>query len=328
MTTNPRATPQNPRKVRALFLSDFHMGYKGFDAAAATDFIQSHECDILYLLGDIVDGWKMETRWYWNADYTRLIDAIIDKKKAGTKILYTPGNHDEKIRHLLLRPIVYLFSRIYRVKIQDSFEHITKNGLHYVVLHGDQFDSAVVRRTSRFADRAYAWFADKSILPPKQEKTIEHGRVRPWSLGKAISRNGQGILKRFTEAAAHKVIREHADGLIYGHSHIAGIKERAGCILANCGSWTQNAKQIDHHTAIIEDMNGNLLLQKWPMMRRAKNAPESQCLPIESIRARHTETVAIARIIHEIWHKHPVPKVDTLLNHIGLSKTLPKLIKT
>lgn len=310
-------TPENPRKVRTLFMSDFHMGYKGFDARAATTFLQSHDCRILYLLGDIFDGWKLEKRWYWNQDYTALLDTIIDKKKAGVKIFYTPGNHDEKTRKLIFRPVRFILSRKYGFKIDDRFEHITANGHRYIALHGDQFDGYVVRKTSKFFDRLYGWFSDHAILPPRIEKTIEHGKERPWSLGKAIAQNGQGILNRFTEAAARSIMDEDVDGLIYGHSHCSEIKLVDDQVLANCGSWTAKPKHSRHHTAIVETTYGDLELVKWAMARRAKNDPAMRSIPIDCVTARHPETTHLIRIVHALWQDDNTKVIADTLRAVG-----------
>ena len=32
------------------------------------DFLDSTDSDTLYLVGDIIDGWRMKKRFYWPAD--------------------------------------------------------------------------------------------------------------------------------------------------------------------------------------------------------------------------------------------------------------------
>ena len=143
-------SPQNPCAVRSVFMSDFHIGYKGFDAHSALNFIQSHDFQYLYLLGDIFDGWKLEKRWYCNQDIVDLIDAIIDKKKQGVKIMLTPGNHDEHFRNFRTLPMRYYYSKKWGVKIEEEFVHNAADGKKYLALHGDQFDMHVLKTTSKF----------------------------------------------------------------------------------------------------------------------------------------------------------------------------------
>jgi UDP-2,3-diacylglucosamine pyrophosphatase LpxH len=273
-------------------MSDFHIGYKGFDARAALHCLQSHDCDILYLVGDIFDGWKMEKRWYWTQDYTDLMDEVIRKKKQGCKIIYITGNHDEKVRNMIFRPIRFALAKRYGFKIGEMFEHICANGKKFLVLHGDQFDSYIVRRISKFCDRVYEIFEGQTI------KTIEDGQETRWSLGKEVAKGGKGLLDRFTKAAAKKALKEDVDGIVYGHSHVAEYVERKGKIFANCGSWTAKARNAKHHTCIVEETDGSITLVKWPMMR-PKAKPKN--IALRDIQAEFSETRHLIRVIHALW---------------------------
>lgn len=296
---------KNPHVVRSVFMSDFHIGYKGFDAHAALNFIQSHEFQYLYLLGDIFDGWKLEKRWYCNQDIIDFIDAVIDKKKQGVKVMLTPGNHDEHFRDFHTLPIRYFYSKKWGVKIEDDFIHTAADGRRYLALHGDQFDMNVLKNTSKFFDRAYQWFVDESVLPPRRA-TIDNER---WSLGKAIAKNGQKLLNRFTEAAAVRSVRDGLDGVIYGHSHVAMLKRRNGNMIANCGSWTLKEDRAMAHTAIVETVEGLFSLEHWPMMRREKKHPNLKNIPINEISSKHHETKEILRMVHKLCCK-PLPKFN------------------
>lgn len=296
-----RPTPQQPRRIRSLFLSDLHMGHTGFDARAAADFIRSHEASFVYLVGDIIDGWKMEKRWFWNDACTDVIDALVDKKKQGAKIFYLPGNHDEAVR-FIPPPVRFLFGRTMGIKIDNMIRHPAADGRDYIVIHGDQFDSWVVRRPSKFLDRVYEWLVDNVGLPPKQEKTIEQGRLRPWSLEKTIRVSGRAaktLLNRFHTAAARKAWHKKADGLIYGHSHVAELARHNSLTLANCGTWTG-----DKHTAVIEALDGALYLEKWPGTRGLQGQhPTDRARRLSEITCRHPETREIIKAIHDIWRR-------------------------
>lgn len=300
---------ETKRSVRTLFMSDFHMGYKGFDAPAAIHCLKSHDFKILYLLGDIIDGWKMEKRWYWNQDYTELIDHLVDLQKQGVKIFITPGNHDEKLRDPLAVAVRPFIRMKYGIRIDNQFIHIANDGKKYLMLHGDQFDGRIVRGTSKILDSVYSFLTDRTIKTKGND-----GREKRWSLGKAIARNGQSMLNRFTEAAVNRVVKNNLDGIIYGHSHVAMHKTDNEKAIINCGSWTLKKKsETDYHTCVVENHDGSTELVQWNMMRRDKTHPHSENIAISDITARHRETIQIIRMIHDIWCKKSRRKINTPL---------------
>ena len=61
MTT---ATDTAPR-YRTIWISDVHLGTPGCQAEYLVDFLKHNHCDTLYLVGDIIDGWKLSGGWYW-----------------------------------------------------------------------------------------------------------------------------------------------------------------------------------------------------------------------------------------------------------------------
>ena len=52
------------RRYRSIFISDVHLGTRGCQAELLLDFIRHVECDKLFLVGDIIDGWKLRSGWY------------------------------------------------------------------------------------------------------------------------------------------------------------------------------------------------------------------------------------------------------------------------
>ena len=47
---------------RTIFISDTHLGTRGCKADALADFLAHNECETLFLVGDIVDGWQLKRR--------------------------------------------------------------------------------------------------------------------------------------------------------------------------------------------------------------------------------------------------------------------------
>ena len=50
--------PAATESYRTLFLSDLHLGSRGMQADFLLDFLRHNEADTIYLVGDIVDGWR------------------------------------------------------------------------------------------------------------------------------------------------------------------------------------------------------------------------------------------------------------------------------
>src|SRR5688572_23078327 len=74
--------PPQPRlRVRACFLSDIHLGFRGCRAEYLLDFLNSVECDTLYLVGDIVDLWSLKRSVYWPKAHHDVLRALPRKPR-------------------------------------------------------------------------------------------------------------------------------------------------------------------------------------------------------------------------------------------------------
>lgn len=86
-------------QLRAIFISDLHIGTPGFQAEALLDFLKHHPSDMLYLVGDIVDGWQLRRRWFWPQSHNDVLQKLLRRARKGCRVIYVPGNHDEFARH-------------------------------------------------------------------------------------------------------------------------------------------------------------------------------------------------------------------------------------
>jgi UDP-2,3-diacylglucosamine pyrophosphatase LpxH len=84
----PRA--ESSRRLRSSWISDFYLGTKSRKANALLDFLCSHYAEILYLIGDIVDGWN-SGRWYWSPVQNAMAREIVDWGWRNARILFPPG---------------------------------------------------------------------------------------------------------------------------------------------------------------------------------------------------------------------------------------------
>ena len=49
-----------PLRYRTIWISDIHLGTRGCNDQMLLDFLRRTESDTLYLVGDIIDGWRMK----------------------------------------------------------------------------------------------------------------------------------------------------------------------------------------------------------------------------------------------------------------------------
>src|SRR5690606_23930905 len=129
------------RKVRTVFLSDVHLGARGAQVDILLEFLKRHDAETIYMVGDIVDGWKLKSSWYWPQSHNDLVQKILRKVRKGTRVVYVPGNHDE-----FLRPFAGM--TFGGIEIRKSVIHEAADGRRYLVIHGDEFD--VVVRNARW----------------------------------------------------------------------------------------------------------------------------------------------------------------------------------
>lgn len=282
-------------RYRSVFVSDWHIGAKNFDSAAALRFLRSIECDMIYLAGDIIDGWKLKKRWHWDDNCTLIIDELLHKHDQGTKIIYIPGNHDEDIRPLL--PFLKIkLHKLHNFVMTDQTVHKTAKGKKFLVLHGDQFDHKILRGAiSRWSDFFYDWFLE--TFGRYDRPTIRvNGEEKRFSLAKFLKKPGQKaltVLNNFETLVQKAVHRHHCDGLICGHTHIPALKTIKDVMYANPGDWIRTG-----HTAIVENDCGTLELLDWPC---SQIEPELFLFP-EQPRQPHARTEMIMQFIQTLWH--------------------------
>lgn len=291
--------PHDTIRYRSIFVSDFHIGAKKFAAPALLDFLRTHQCDYLYLVGDIIDGWKLSKRWYWTESTSQIFDELFRKASEGTKIIYITGNHDEQVREYnIIKRLKY--ARRMGIQIKNRIVHKNADGREFLVIHGDQFDRAILRGTlSRLSDRLYDMAVD--LMERKRPVNIEiDGKIKRFSMAKFLSYHGQmalNILNNFESALAREAKRSDVDGIICGHTHIPALKHFRHITYANCGSWLSGKP-----TAVIEKDNGSLELVDW--QSDACETDETFCAQSYVFRPA---TLRLMQLIRKTW---PSPHED------------------
>ncbi|MCB1517856.1 MAG: UDP-2,3-diacylglucosamine diphosphatase [Hyphomicrobiaceae bacterium] len=240
------------KRVRSIFVSDLHLGMRSSKSADLCAFLSVYEADNLFLVGDIVDSWKLRKRWIWPEAYNHLVMMLIRLADKGTRVVILPGNHDA----FLKRFTGVTFGQI---ELHERYVHAAANGKRYLVLHGDQFDGVVSQYG--WLSRLGHWAYDLALM---LNRPINALRVllgwNYWSLskwGKRQVRQIGDIKNWFAEALAGEAAEAGADGVICGHIHIAEMHNDYGIDYLNCGDWVEN------RTAIIETLDGRFELLSW-----------------------------------------------------------------
>lgn len=237
---------------RTIWISDVHLGTRECRADFLLNFLNTTQCDQMYLVGDILDFWSMRRSVYWTDTHSNVLRAILAKASSGTDVIYIPGNHDEILRHhdgLLIG----------NVRIMKDVLHITADRRRLLVLHGDEFDSAIKcsRWISIFGSAVY----DITLrLSHELQRVLRIFGMRYWSLATFLKhhiKNASDYLHRYDLAIAREVARMGVDGVICGHIHRARIIEDSGVLYCNTGDWVENC------TALVEHHDGTLELIHW-----------------------------------------------------------------
>jgi UDP-2,3-diacylglucosamine pyrophosphatase LpxH len=229
-------------RVRALFLSDLHLGTRDCQAECLLDLLHRCEAELIYLVGDVVDGWRLKARWHWPQSHDDIVRCLLRKQQDGSRILYIPGNHDEFLRHSI-------GLQLGGIEVTGQAIHPGADGRHYLVVHGDQFDPALgrMRRLAGLGIWVYA------------AAVLAHDAVTGWR-----RRHGRGTARRaariaaFEGALAAEASRQQVHGVICGHVHQPALHDRLGVRYVNTGDWVESC------TAVVEHPDGRFELLHWP----------------------------------------------------------------
>jgi UDP-2,3-diacylglucosamine pyrophosphatase LpxH len=254
-------TESTVRKHRTLWLSDLHLGSPGCKAKQIVRFLKQNDCDQLYLVGDIFDGWKLKTKFYWTPDHTRVIKAILAKARRGTKVYYLTGNHDAFMRQFVKSKL-----RLGQIRVMHELVHTTADGRKFLVQHGDQYD-AVVRNLPGLAlagDFAYETLLKASDWMSSVRQRL--GIQSEFSLSAFAKNRVKSVvqyLSGFDDAVYYQCRRRNLNGVICGHTHHAEARHvRNGIVSYNCGDWVESC------TALAEDRDGRITILDGARERR------------------------------------------------------------
>ena len=243
-------------RFRTVFLSDIHLGTRGCQAELLLDFIRQMECDRLYLVGDIIDGWKLKGGWYWPQAHNDVVQKILRLARKGCEVIYVPGNHDEVARD-------YCGVHFGGVVVTRDAIHETADGRRFLVMHGDEFDGVTrhARWLAFLGDWAYRGVLALNTVFNRIRRRLGFGY---WSLSaylKVKVKNALQFIENFEAAVAEEARRRGVDGVICGHIHKAEMRDMDGVTYINDGDWVESC------TALVEHFDGRFEILEWAKMR-------------------------------------------------------------
>jgi UDP-2,3-diacylglucosamine pyrophosphatase LpxH len=244
--------------ARTLFLSDIHLGFRHARARELNEFLHGVEAECIVLVGDIIDALSLARRAFWTAAHTQVVRTLLARQRAGTRLVYIPGNHDESLGMLaqMLRG---------QFEVHREWVHRTARGERLLVLHGDQFDGAIVcpRWLSRLGDLLHG----VTLGVNHQVNNVRRALGWPyWPLAERLKLSiGTSLryIEQFEQLAARHAAKFGYDGVVCGHIHRANLRHIAGTLYCNTGDWVESC------TALIENPHGELQLLRWPSARPA-----------------------------------------------------------
>jgi UDP-2,3-diacylglucosamine pyrophosphatase LpxH len=257
VATDRSGTEAPPRRYRTIFISDVHLGTRGCKADCLLDFLHHVESDYLYLVGDIVDGWRLQKRWFWPDKHAEVLNRLLARARHGTEVVYLPGNHDEALRKLIGRSVG-------GVKIRHDAIHRTADGRRLLVVHGDVFDGVVtdMRWLALIGSLAYELALTANTWLNIARRWLGLGY---WPLSAFLKEQVKAAVKfidRYERSLAREARRRSVCGVICGHVHKPEMRTIDGVLYYNDGDWVESC------SALVEHDDGRLELLEWARQRQ------------------------------------------------------------
>ncbi len=255
--------------VRTVWISDLHLGTPGCQAQALLDFLRDVECETLYLVGDIIDGWQLRRSWYWPQAHNDVVQKLLRKARKGTRVIFIPGNHDEFARK-------YVAHNFGGVDVMDEAIHVTADGRKLWITHGDLYDGVI---------QCARWLAIAGDLAYEFTLKVNRwfNRVRAkcglpyWSLSRYLKhkvKRAVSYINEFENAVAREAKKRGAQGVVCGHIHHAEIREIDGVLYCNDGDWVESLTAlVEHHDGRLEIIDRGEFAALPGMLPAAKAAP-------------------------------------------------------
>jgi UDP-2,3-diacylglucosamine pyrophosphatase LpxH len=247
------AAPGGRLRVRTLFLSDIHLGFKRSRVRELGELLNHVEAEQIVLVGDIVDMLAMARRFFWAPEHTQIVRTLMARRRAGARVVYIPGNHDASFS--MIAELLHG-----QLEVHREWVYRTRRGECLLVMHGDQMDGTVScpRWLTYLGDRMY----DAGVVLSDSINNVRRRLGMPyWPVAEHLKLSigpSMRYINQFEHAAARHARLAGYDGVICGHIHRAIIRHIEGTLYCNTGDWVESCSAlVEHHT-------GELALLRWP----------------------------------------------------------------
>jgi len=257
-------------RVRTAWISDLHLGTPGCKAEALLDFLREVDCDQLFLVGDIIDGWQLRRSWYWPQAHNDVVQKLLRKVRKGTRVIFVPGNHDEFARR-------YVDHEFGGIEVAHEWMHVTADGKRLWITHGDLFDGVIqcAKWLAYLGDTLYEF----TLRLNNHFNSLRARLGLPyWSLSKYLKqkvKRAVSYISDFEIAVAREARKRGADGVVCGHIHHAEMRDIDGILYCNDGDWVESL------TALVEHPDGRLEILDWSTRQigRGRRVPDVPLTP-------------------------------------------------
>lgn len=303
-------------RYRTVFISDLHLGSGKTAAPYLYEFLGHLDFDTLkdlYLVGDIIGGWEHQNNRQQPLSEMerRILDVLNFAASKGVHVHFLPGNHDEKLRPLLPqlqgRRGFKTFGRNIEFINETFYSTSGDKGLRIKIVHGDQHDPDLFVKP---------WFKPVTFMTSavydgmvNVNYHVSNTLYKNFGMHVSFAKALKNAFKRsisflFSHESVLRGLRDESfDGVLMGHTHMAGIQEfderGRQSYLINCGDWVESA------TAAVVGPEGGLpqiLHYKTEREKRGFGAlPELEDAHPTYFAAFRAQTDRQVRMMHRLW---------------------------
>ncbi|HRP65407.1 MAG TPA: UDP-2,3-diacylglucosamine diphosphatase [Thauera sp.] len=258
------------QRVRAIFISDVHLGTRACQADSLLAFLKTYESEYLYLLGDIIDFWAMNRSVQWAASHNTVVQKVLRRARHGCQVFFIPGNHDEALRE-------YAGVAFGDIRVESEWIHETLDGRRYWLVHGDEYDQVTRhhRWVAVLGDVGYNTLVRINLLLSRARRLLRIPGY--WSLAgyaKQKVKKAVSFIFDFEDAVAHAAQQRGVDGVVCGHIHWPADRRIGKVRYLNCGDW------VDTCSAIVEHYDGRIEVVNWGVRGAAVEVEREELAPV------------------------------------------------
>ncbi|MDG5799600.1 UDP-2,3-diacylglucosamine diphosphatase [Marinilabiliaceae bacterium ANBcel2] len=232
------------RKLKAVVISDAHLGTYGSKASQLYAYLRSIKPEILVLNGDIIDAWRF-SRKYFPTDHLKVLRHLIKMIESGTRLIYIPGNHDEVARR-------FAGIEFNNFKVENKIV-LTLDGTTTWIFHGDVFD-VVLHHSKWLAKMGSMGYGILTAINKIVNSILRFFGKNKISLAGKIKDKVKGgskdTVSNFESTVARLAIRKGYDYAICGHIHRPVKKRiltpRGAVTYINSGDWVDNMTALEY----------------------------------------------------------------------------------